>query len=124
METRTFVLRLPFVGAYSYCMNTLNSPKALSHGRAGPDWHAADIVAALRKRGWSLRRLSIAHGYAPNTISQAIHRPWPKGERVIADAIGVRAEDIWPSRAAVRRCFRASSQKSVVRNARAANSED
>lgn len=63
------------------------------------DWHRADIVAALRKAGWSLRRLAIHHGYAsPTTLSVAMDRPWPKGQRLIADAIGIDPETIWPSR--------------------------
>lgn len=66
------------------------------------DWHEADIVAALRKAGWSLRSLSRHHGYAPTSLSQAIHRPWPRAEALIAGAIGVPQETIWPSRAALR----------------------
>lgn len=68
-----------------------------------PDWHPADIVAALRKAGWSVRKLSAHHGYAgPSALSNAIQKPWPKGERLIADAIGVSPEQIWPSRYAER----------------------
>lgn len=63
------------------------------------DWHRADIVAAVRKAGWSLRRLSAHYGYAsPSTLTNALARHWPKGERIIADAIGVAPEEIWPSR--------------------------
>lgn len=28
----------------------------------------------------------------------ALHRPWPKAERIIAEFIGVSAREIWPSR--------------------------
>ncbi len=68
--------------------------------KAGPqDWHRADIVAALRKAGWSLRRLATHHGYAaPTTLTNALARPWPKGERLIAEAIGIDPAEIWPSR--------------------------
>jgi Ner family transcriptional regulator len=63
------------------------------------DWHRADIVAALRKTGWSLRKLSAHHGYAsPSTLTHALDRPWPKGEKLIAAAIGVALELIWPTR--------------------------
>lgn len=63
------------------------------------DWHRADIVCALRKAGWSLRGLSKHYGYAsPNTLTVALDRPWPKGEKLIAEAIGVTPESIWPSR--------------------------
>lgn len=62
------------------------------------DWHRADIKAALEKRGWSLRRLSAHHGYAAGSILMALHAPWPKAERIIARAIGVKPQQIWPSR--------------------------
>jgi len=66
---------------------------------SSPDWHPADIVCALHKSGWTLRRLSRHHGYRhAGTLRTAIQRPWPKGERLIAAAIGVAPEVIWPSR--------------------------
>lgn len=65
---------------------------------ASCDWHPADIKAALEKAGWSLRRLSLHHGYSHGTVRQAISKPYPNGERIIADAIGVEPWEIWPSR--------------------------
>ncbi|WIX31212.1 helix-turn-helix domain-containing protein [Salinicola sp. JS01] len=63
------------------------------------NWHRADIVAALRKAGWSLRKLAKHHGYSsPTTLSVAMERPWPKGERLIAEAIGIEPSEIWPVR--------------------------
>lgn len=62
------------------------------------DWHPADVVAALRKAGWSLRKLSLHYGYTPTALGHALHRPWPKAQRLIAEAIGVQPESIWPSR--------------------------
>ncbi len=63
------------------------------------DWHRADIVAALHKRGWSLRGLSAHYGYkTPTALNNALDRKWPKGQKIIADAIGVPPEEIWPSR--------------------------
>lgn len=67
-------------------------------GNPSSDWHPADIVAALHKKGWSLRKLSVHHGYAPTVLRQAVARRWPKGERLIAQAIGVEPGLIWPSR--------------------------
>lgn len=62
------------------------------------DWHPADVVAALRKSGWSLRKLSRHYGYQPTVLSSALHRHWPKAERLIASVIGVSPGQIWPSR--------------------------
>ena len=62
------------------------------------DWHRIDIVAALHKRGVSIRQLSIQAGLKPDTLKNALARPYPKGERIIADAIGMDPDSIWPSR--------------------------
>ncbi|EAV6588350.1 transcriptional regulator [Salmonella enterica] len=63
-----------------------------------PDWHSADIIAALKKRGTSLSAVSRKSGLASSTLANALNRRWPKGERLIADALGVAPEKIWPSR--------------------------
>ena len=65
---------------------------------ASSDWHVADIKAALEKKGWSLSRLAFRHGYCRTAAAMSLYRPWPKMERLIADAIGVSPQDIWPSR--------------------------
>jgi Ner family transcriptional regulator len=89
-------------------MNTHHEPKKT----ADPlDWHPADIVASLRKAGWSLRRLSHYHGYTPTALGTALSRPWPKAERLIAEAIGVSPETIWPSRQKRRSYRTCSSEK-------------
>lgn len=62
------------------------------------DWHPADVLAALKKRGNSLAALSVAHGYHPTAAGKALKRRWPALEALIAEAIGVPAKDIWPSR--------------------------
>jgi Ner family transcriptional regulator len=67
------------------------------------DWHRADVVAALKKVGWSVRSLSVAHGLHPDTLAAALTKPYPKGERIIADALGLMPEQIWPCRYARRR---------------------
>lgn len=62
------------------------------------DWHSADIIAALKKKGTSLAAVSRLAGLSSATLSNALVRKWPKGERLIAEALGVRPEEIWPSR--------------------------
>lgn len=65
---------------------------------APTDWHKADIVAAIWKRGTSLQRLSRQHGYCAGALQLALHRPWPKAERIIAGALGIAPQRLWPSR--------------------------
>ncbi len=62
------------------------------------DWHLADIIAGLKKRGTTLSALSRASGLASSTLANTLIRRWPKGERLIANALGKRPEEIWPSR--------------------------
>ncbi|EOG3149209.1 helix-turn-helix domain-containing protein, partial [Salmonella enterica] len=51
-----------------------------------PDWHSADIIAALKKQGTSLSAVSRNSGLASSTLANALIRHWPKGERLIAEA--------------------------------------
>ncbi|EAW0685305.1 helix-turn-helix domain-containing protein [Salmonella enterica] len=62
------------------------------------DWHSADIIAALKKRGTSLSALSRQAGLASSTLANTLIRHWPKGEKLIAEKLGVAPEQIWPSR--------------------------
>jgi len=66
--------------------------------KSATDWHRADIVAALHKKGWSLRELSRQSGLSAETLKGALNVPWPKGERIIAAALDVTPETIWPTR--------------------------
>ncbi|MDA8500286.1 helix-turn-helix domain-containing protein [Citrobacter sp. Igbk 17] len=65
---------------------------------AKKDWHPADIIAALHKRGTSLAKLSREAGLASSTLANALTRSWPKGEWLIANALEVHPSKIWPGR--------------------------
>lgn len=62
------------------------------------DWHPADIIAGLRKKGTTLAAVSREAGLASSTLANTLTRHWPKGERLIAEALHKRPEEIWPSR--------------------------
>ncbi|TCZ24279.1 helix-turn-helix domain-containing protein [Pantoea agglomerans] len=62
------------------------------------DWHRADILAAVKKKGGTIVQLSTEAGLAPGTLSNVFTTPWPKGERIIARFIGIPACQIWPKR--------------------------
>ncbi len=62
------------------------------------DWHPADIIAGLRKRGTSLAAESRKAGLNSATLANALTRPWPKGEQIIAQALETQPWVIWPSR--------------------------
>src|SRR3954451_8591717 len=72
-----------------------------SESNAAPtpgDWHPADVLAALKKRGHSLAGLSVTNGYHPTAAGKALKQPWPAIEQLLAAAIGVPPQEIWPSR--------------------------
>ena len=62
------------------------------------DWHRADIVAALKKRGKSVRKFSVEAGLSPNTLKSTLQFKYPRGEKIIADALGLKPHEIWSSR--------------------------
>lgn len=62
------------------------------------DMHPADIIAQLHKKKSSLAALSRQAGLSSSTLANALSRSWPKGECLIADALGIEPWEIWPSR--------------------------
>lgn len=64
------------------------------------DWHWADVMAALKKRGWSLRQVGIAEGYPDgSSLGETARKNYPKAERILAAYAGAKHPmDIWPSR--------------------------
>lgn len=75
----------------------MNEHASNSHAN-GLDWHPADILAALKKRGLSLAGLSVANGYHPTAAGKALKQQWPAMERLIATALERGPQEIWPSR--------------------------
>lgn len=60
------------------------------------DWHPADVKAALEKKGVSLRQLAKDHGYSH--FQRVLSTHWWGPEQIIAEALGTKAELIWPTR--------------------------
>lgn len=71
----------------------MNTNKATS---AHEDMHPADVIAALRKRGFSLRQIAIQNNYSH--IQRVLTSPWLAAEQLVAKALDKKPEDIWPSR--------------------------
>jgi len=62
------------------------------------DMHRADIRAELEKKGTSLAQLGIENGLSRTTVRNALDKPYPKGEWIIANPLGLNPSDLWPSR--------------------------
>lgn len=58
--------------------------------------HPADVIAALRKQGTSLRKIAIQNDYSH--IQRVLTSPWLAAEQLVAKALGTSPEKIWPSR--------------------------
>lgn len=70
--------------------------RTISAASAHQDWHPADVIAALHKRNISLRQIALKHGYSH--INRVLSSPWLGAEKLVADALGMRPEEIWPTR--------------------------
>ena len=62
------------------------------------DMHPAEIIAQLKKKHLSMAKVSRQAGLCSSTLANALIRPWPKGEYLIADALEMEPSAIWPSR--------------------------
>jgi Ner family transcriptional regulator len=66
---------------------------------AQQDWSKAKIRYAVHERGLTFKGIALKNGYrSVDAISQCLHRPYPKPQRLLAEAIGEQPENIWPSR--------------------------
>ena len=67
--------------------------------KAPQDWHPADIIAALHKRGITLRALAKECGLtSPTTLSKAMTQSYPASEKRLADAAGVPVQVMFAAR--------------------------
>lgn len=64
----------------------------------GADWHPEIIKAEIHKRGLSFRSLSLQAGYSKDSLKSVLRTPCKTYQQVVADALGVEPETIWPSR--------------------------
>lgn len=63
------------------------------------DWHPEDIKAAIRKRGTTLAKLAKTAGVSKQLVSTALERRASEHvDDVIADFLGLKPHQIWPSR--------------------------
>ena len=75
-----------------------NTDQELEFSINNKDWTPARIKCELEERGLSLAEVSRRAGYSPTAAGRALRTSWPAVEAVIAEAIGVNSQDIWPSR--------------------------
>lgn len=62
------------------------------------DWDRYQVTAALKRAGISFAGLARAHNLHTTTVRTALYQSSPRCEALIAAALGMRPESIWPSR--------------------------
>ena len=56
------------------------------------------VVYQLRKKGTSLSKLSKQNGLGRTVVAWGLHKPYPRVERIIAEAVGLNVEELFPER--------------------------
>lgn len=79
-------------------------------------WHKEDIKAAIRKKGVTLKQLSVRHGLPSAATRTALSHSYTSAETVIAEFLGVPASDLWPERYRGDKPRRVWSRHSHLRN--------
>lgn len=59
-------------------------------------WHSEDIKAAVRKKGSTLRAISIDAKLCLDAGTIALKKPFPSAQRAIANFLGLPIHDLWP----------------------------
>lgn len=62
------------------------------------DWARAYIKYRIAERYGSMSALARLHGLHHSVVRRALRVPYPQVDRVIAEALGVSPDEIWPSR--------------------------
>jgi len=54
------------------------------------------LIAA--SKGLRVRDLARANGISGTAIYNALYEPWPKGEKILSDILGIKPQVLWPER--------------------------
>lgn len=60
------------------------------------NWTRTTILFKLRERGVNAASLASENGLSRSTFYSGMERPYPRVQRIIADALEERIQDIWP----------------------------
>jgi Ner family transcriptional regulator len=61
-------------------------------------WTPKKILCEIHERGMTLEQLAIRNGRNPSSFRNIWSRPNSINEAIIADFVGVKAEELWPKR--------------------------
>lgn len=87
--TVTFCLvRHIFIPNRYFCRDDMQKPQ---------NWHRADIVAEVHKRGTTLAELARDNDLSDSALRNALSYPRSPSNRIIATFIGRSIHDLWPT---------------------------
>lgn len=58
--------------------------------------HKEDIKAAIRKKGCTLKSVSLEAGLEETTVARSLLKPIPRANRAVADLLGRPLHILWP----------------------------
>lgn len=64
----------------------------------GTKWDRHAILAAIKRKGYTLERLAIENGLHKNTCKSALCHPYPKADRIISKFLSEPLHELWPDR--------------------------
>jgi Ner family transcriptional regulator len=77
-------------------------------------WDNPAIKAELERRGWTLTRLALENGLHESACRRALHSSCHAGAMVIAKALGVTLEELFPGRYIRRRVEQSTKSAAVA----------
>jgi Ner family transcriptional regulator len=57
-----------------------------------------DVLAIIKRRHGTLKAFAALTSLSPSEISAALSAPYPKAEPIIAKALGMPVQTVWPDR--------------------------
>ena len=93
-----FILLINYPVAHTKGTVTHASRQKDQSNPQNPELRWAWIKYQLNLSDLSLRKLALSKGVKPQTISKCRHIPYPKMEKVLADAVGLKPQELFPDR--------------------------
>ncbi len=72
-------------------------PKPISRRETSAEMDHLDVLFALRRRGWTMSRLSKQSGHERAALRMGLARGTPWAMELVARVLGMKPKQIWPS---------------------------
>lgn len=58
--------------------------------------HREDIKAMVKKRGFTMKKVSLDHGLPGTSLTASLYKPAPTANRILAHFLGLSVHELWP----------------------------